>query len=89
MILIIFREPRDLKKSKLKKLIVDDLSSDDSSAIYLSNSTLQELGLFRSDSILVKGKRRHETAVIVLGTEECEDNKVKMNKGSFVNFFSR
>ena len=50
--------------------------------IYLSENTLEKLGLFRSDSVLLKGKKRRETIAVVLASPECEDNKIKMNKGN-------
>ena len=62
--------------------------------IYLSENTLEKLGLFRSDSVLLKGKKRRETIAVVLASPECEDNKIKMNKGNsfflicFFNNFS-
>ena len=62
--------------------MVDETSHDDNSIIYLSESTLEKLGLFRSDWVLLKGKKRRETIAIVLASPECEDNKVKMNKGT-------
>ena len=65
--------------------MVDDSSQDDNSLVFLSESTLERLSLFRSDTVLLKGKRRREAVAIVLVSENCEDGKIQMNKG-FVIF---
>jgi transitional endoplasmic reticulum ATPase len=62
--------------------MVDDALQDDNSVVYLSEVTLEKLGLFRSDTVLLKGKKRRETVAVVLGTADCEDNKIRMNKGA-------
>ena len=62
--------------------MVDESSQNDNSIIYLSEKTLEALGLFRSDSVLLKGKKRRETIAIVLASPDCEDNKIQMNKGT-------
>lgn len=61
--------------------MVDDALQDDNSVVYLSEATLEKLGLFRSDTVLLKGKKRRETVAVVLGTADCDDNKIRMNKG--------
>ena len=61
--------------------MVDESPQDNNSMIYLSENTLEKLGLFRSDSVLLKGKKRRETIAVVLASPECDDNKIKMNKG--------
>lgn len=68
------------QKSSPNKLMVDDSSQDDNSLVFLSESTLERLSLFRSDTVLLKGKRRRETVAIVLASETCEDGKIQMNK---------
>lgn len=78
------------QKASPNKLMVDDSSQDDNSLVFLSESTLERLSLFRSDTVLLKGKRRRETVAIVLVAENCEDGKVQMNKGFvFSLIFSR
>ena len=34
---------------------------------------MEELGLFRGDTILIRGKKRRDTVLIVLTDEETED----------------
>lgn len=66
--------------------MVDESPQDNNSMIYLSENTLEKLGLFRSDSVLLKGKKRRETIAVVLASPECDDNKIKMNKGNAMIF---
>lgn len=69
------------RKAAPNKLMVDESPQDNNSMIYLSENTLEKLGLFRSDSVLLKGKKRRETIAVVLASPDCDDNKIKMNKG--------
>ncbi|KAK2993202.1 hypothetical protein RJ640_005170 [Escallonia rubra] len=41
---------------------------------------MDELQLFRGDTVLVKGKKRKDTICIVLSDEQCEEPKIRMNK---------
>ena len=43
---------------------------------------MEELQLFRGDTVLIKGKKGHETVCIVLTDETSEDANVRMNKVS-------
>ncbi|XP_017250418.1 cell division control protein 48 homolog E [Daucus carota subsp. sativus] len=43
-------------------------------------SKMEELQLFRGDTVLVKGKKRRDTICIVLADEQCEVPKVRLNK---------
>ncbi|RKP12994.1 putative CDC48-microsomal protein of CDC48/PAS1/SEC18 family of ATPase [Piptocephalis cylindrospora] len=68
------------RKSAPNKLMVDDATNDDNSVLSMSTSTMEKLQLFRGDTILVKGKKRRDTVLIVLADDECDDNKVRINK---------
>ncbi len=72
------------RKSAPNKLMVDESPQDNASMIYLSEATLEKLGLFRSDTVLLKGKKRRESIAVVLSSPDCEDHKVKMTKGKDV-----
>lgn len=48
-------------KAKPNRLIVDDAVSDDNSVVTLSQEKMDELQLFRGDTVMLKGKRRKET----------------------------
>ena len=41
---------------------------------------MEELQLFRGDTVLIKGKRRKDTVCIVLADDTCEAGKIRMNK---------
>ncbi|KAI8069401.1 transitional endoplasmic reticulum ATPase [Gongronella butleri] len=68
------------RKSSPNKLMVDDAITDDNSVITLSTATMETLQLFRGDTVLVKGKKRRETVLIVLADDDVEDNKCRINK---------
>ena len=54
--------------------------NDDNSVVALSPAKMEELQLFRGDTVLVKGKKRKDTVCIVLADDQCDDGKVRMNK---------
>lgn len=65
---------------KANRLVVDDAINDDNSIITLSQAKMDELQLFRADSVIVKNKRRRETVCVVLSDDTCPDDKVRMNR---------
>lgn len=69
------------RKNAPNKLMVDDALLDDNSVVCLSEATLEKLGFFRNDTVLLKGKKRRETVANVTSSADCEDNKIRMNKG--------
>ena len=68
------------KKRSPNRLIVDEATNDDNSVVALSAAKMEELQLFRGDTVLIKGKKGHETVCIVLTDETAEDSNVRMNK---------
>jgi transitional endoplasmic reticulum ATPase len=68
-----------IKKSPYR-LIVDDFATNDNSIVFLNEDKMEELGLFRGETVLIKGKRRKDTICLVLGGDECELGKIQMNK---------
>jgi transitional endoplasmic reticulum ATPase len=68
------------KKRSPNRLIVDDATNDDNSVISLSPAKMEELSLFRGDTVLIKGKKGRDTVCIVLADETCDDSSVRMNK---------
>ena len=69
----------DRKKSP-NRLVVDEAINDENSVISLNPKTMEELELFRGDTVLLKGKKRRDTVCIVLADESCEEPKIRMNK---------
>uniref|UniRef100_A0A0V0G2R0 vesicle-fusing ATPase n=1 Tax=Triatoma dimidiata TaxID=72491 RepID=A0A0V0G2R0_TRIDM len=68
------------KKDRPNRLIVEDAINDDNSVVTLSQAKMDELQLFRGDTVQLKGKRRKETVCIVLSEENCSDEKIRMNR---------
>ena len=57
-----------------------DAVNDDNSVIALSNNTMDTLQLFRGDTVLVKGKMRKDTVLIVLADDDLDDGSVRINR---------
>ncbi|KAJ5074287.1 cell division control protein 48 [Anaeramoeba ignava] len=68
------------RKKAPNRLYVDEATGDDNSSIALHPTKMNELGLFRGDNVLIKGKRRKETVCVVVSDEGCEPGKIKMNR---------
>jgi len=68
------------KKKAPNRLFVDDAVNDDNSVIALHPSKMDELNLFKGDSVLLKGKKRRETVCIALLDETLDPSKIRMNK---------
>ena len=66
------------------RLVVDEAKSDDNSVVSLSAAKMEELQLFRGDTVTLKGKKGRDTVCIVLADDETEDVNIRMNK---VNYF--
>ena len=56
------------------------MAHDDNSVVALSPKKIEELQLFRGDTVLIKGKKRKETVCIVLADETCDEIKIRLNK---------
>lgn len=59
---------------------VTDAINDDNSIIALSEATMDSLQLFRGDTVLVRGKKRKDTVLIVLADEELDDGSARINR---------
>ena len=55
------------KKRSPNRLIVDDATNDDNSVISLSPNKMEELQLFRGDTVLIKGKKRQRYSMHSIG----------------------
>lgn len=67
-------------KSKPNRLIVEDAISEDNSVVSLSQAKMDELQLFRGDTVLLKGKKRRDTVCIVLSDDKTADDKIRINR---------
>ena len=61
-------------------MIVDDSTNDDNSVVMISNKRMEELELFKGDSVLIKGKKAHSTVCIVLSDDFENSDYIRMNK---------
>lgn len=72
--------PREMKRSP-NRLIVDEAHGEgDNSVVMLSVAKMEQLNLFRGDTVLIKGKKRKETVCVAIMDENTDDNKIRMNK---------
>ena len=65
---------------KPNKLIVDDTTNDDNTLVVMSAARMEELKIYRGDTVLVKGKKNKSTVCLAMDEEGCDDIKIKMNK---------
>jgi len=68
------------KKRSPNRLMVDEATNDDNSVVSMSNKKMEELELFRGDTIIIKGKKGKETVAIVLADDNMDDGSIRMNK---------
>ncbi|PHU23713.1 Cell division cycle protein 48 -like protein [Capsicum chinense] len=68
------------RKKSPNRLIVDEAINDDNSVVSMHPTKMEELQLFRGDTVLLKGKKRKDTVCVVLADEQCEEPKVRLNK---------
>lgn len=68
------------KKKAPNRLVVDEATNEDNSVVALSAKKMEELQLFRGDTVLIKGKKRKDTVCIVLADDTCDEGKIRMNK---------
>jgi len=72
-------EKPQVKRSP-NRLIVEEALNDDNSVVSLSAAKMDQLSVFRGDTVLIKGKKRKDTCCIVLCDTALEDSKIRMNK---------
>ena len=68
------------RKKKPNNLIVDDATNDDNSIIALNSATIDTLELFRGDTVLIKGKKRKDTVLVVLVDDDVEEGACRINR---------
>ncbi|CAJ1037804.1 Cell division protein 48 (CDC48), N-terminal domain [Leishmania utingensis] len=74
--------PPEMRNSKVKlnKLIVEEPYNDDNSVVSMNPKRMEDLNIFRGDTVLVKGKKHRSTVCIAMEDEECPPEKIKINK---------
>jgi len=68
------------RRERPNRLLVEEAINEDNSVVSLSQKKMDELQLFRGDTVLLKGKRRKETVCIVLSDESVADEKIRINR---------
>lgn len=68
------------RKKKDNALVVDDAVNDDNSVVTMSSDTMELLQLFRGDTVLVKGKKRKDTVLIVLADDDMPAGVARINR---------
>ncbi|KAI6129894.1 P-loop containing nucleoside triphosphate hydrolase protein [Pisolithus croceorrhizus] len=76
------------QKKSPHRLIVDEATSDDNSVATLNPTTMETLSLFRGDtshsevlvSVNLTGKKRRDTVLICLSSDDVEEGRIQMNK---------
>uniref|UniRef100_A0A7S3MX28 Vesicle-fusing ATPase n=1 Tax=Strombidium inclinatum TaxID=197538 RepID=A0A7S3MX28_9SPIT len=71
------------KKKAPHKLTVEESKQDDNSVVEMTPAKMEELKIFKGDTVLLKGKKRRDTVCIALSVEEGDgltDDKIRMNK---------
>ncbi|XP_031567979.1 transitional endoplasmic reticulum ATPase [Actinia tenebrosa] len=67
-------------KARPNRLLVEEAINDDNSVVTMSQEKMEELQLFRGDTVLIKGKKRKDTVCIVLSDDTISNDKIRMNR---------
>ncbi|KAJ7379606.1 hypothetical protein OS493_014001 [Desmophyllum pertusum] len=67
-------------KSRPNRLLVEEAINDDNSVVSMYQAKMEELQLFRGDTVLIKGKKRRDAVCIVLSDDSISDDKIRMNR---------
>ncbi|OCF54047.1 transitional endoplasmic reticulum ATPase [Kwoniella mangroviensis CBS 10435] len=68
------------QKRSPNRLMVEESPQEDNSVAILHPNTMEALGLFRGDTVIVRGKLRRDTVLICLSQDDIEEGKIAMNK---------
>lgn len=64
-------------------MLVEESKQDDNSVVEMTQAKMDELKIFKGDTVLLKGKKRRDTVCIALSVEDGDgltDDKIRMNK---------
>jgi len=70
------------RKKAPHRLMAEEAVNDDNSVIQLTQKKMDELKIFKAETVLIKGKKRKETIAIALPDESgnLDDERIRMNK---------
>ena len=61
-------------------LQVEEATSDENSAVQISENKLKELGIFHGDTVILRGNKRKKCPAVALKDPNLPDDKIRMNK---------
>ncbi len=68
------------------RLVVDEVvgtgddAEGDNSCVFIGTGKMEQLNLFRGDTVQIKGKRRHDTVCIAISDDDVPEGVIRMNK---------
>ncbi|CAF3224507.1 unnamed protein product [Rotaria socialis] len=68
------------QNTRRNRLLIEDSLNDDNSAVALSQAKMNELLLFRGDTVTLRGKKRRETICNVVPDDACPNDHIRMNR---------
>lgn len=70
------------RKKAPHRLMAEEAKNDDNSVVQMTQTKMDELKIFKAETVLLKGKKRKETIAIALPDEsnELDTGKIRMNK---------
>ncbi|KAJ7431815.1 transitional endoplasmic reticulum ATPase-like protein [Mycena galericulata] len=71
------------------QLMVDEAATDGNSVAALNPATMEILGLFRGDTIIVRGKKRCDAVLICLSSDGVEEGRIQVNEVARNNLHMR
>jgi transitional endoplasmic reticulum ATPase len=70
----------DNKNAPIVLIVGDNGNESDNSCVCLSPTKMEELQLFRGDTVILQGQTGRETLAAVMSTENTDDGVIKMNQ---------
>lgn len=67
----------DIQNNRL--VVEDSADNGDNSIVWIASSTMEAMGIFRGDNVLLKGNNNHESVASVLPAEVLE-GRIRMSK---------
>ncbi|CDJ46587.1 cell division protein 48, putative [Eimeria brunetti] len=68
------------KKRSPHRLVVEEAINEDNSVVALNPARMETLEIFRGDTVLLRGKMRHDTVCVVLADQDLDEGKIRLNK---------
>lgn len=68
------------RKKAPHRLMAEEAKNDDNSVVQMTQAKMDELKIFKGETVLLKGKKRKETIAIALPDDELDNGKIRLNK---------